>query len=456
VLLTKTVILTWNVNNKKWYQSKGYKFTNYRDRFEVKTKDLSDGSHIEVEVQCDGCEKILNNIIWQSYKRNIKPDGKYYCKKCANKIIASEKFRETILKKGKSLEEWCIENNYQDILNRWDYELNILKPNEISHGSEGKDRKGFWLKCPRGIHKSELKKTDRISNDSPKCTCCNSFAQWGIDNICSDFLERYWDYEKNKDIDPWKLTNASNKDVWIKCQEKSYHNSYNLSVCEFTGRNYRCPYCTNRCGKVHSLDSLGTLYPQVLSIWSEKNEKTPYEYAPRSRYKIWWKCPEGKHDDYNRTIDISSRCDFRCPECTNERKESLIQEKTRLYLIELGYNVLHEHNCNIIAKNPKRIGTNFTLPYDNEIQELKLIIEVHGQQHYEGNSIWIDNWVKSKNMTQEEYLHYQQLKDRYKRIYAKSKGYNYLELPYWTFDENNTYKKLIDNKIQEILQSRAS
>jgi hypothetical protein len=101
---------------------------------------------------------------------------------------------------------------------------------------------------------------------------------------------------------------------------------------------------------------------------------------------------------------------------------------------------LHEHNCNIIPINPK---TNYPLPYDNEIVELKLIIEVHGSQHYYKPTGTHFN----KNFD----LHKQKLYDRYKRIYAKSRGYYYLEIPFWTNDKKENWKKLINKKINEIL-----
>lgn len=134
--------------------------------------------------------------------------------------------------------------------------------------------------------------------------------------------------------------------------------------------------------------------------------------------------------------------------CVSERDESFLQEKIRTYLEFLKYIVLHEHNCTIIPKNPKSKANN-TLPFDNEIKELKLIIEVNGIQHYEVNGFHILG-AKHNNTTPEYELHYQQLKDRYKRMYAKSKGYNYLEIPYWTDDENETWRKLINNKILKI------
>jgi hypothetical protein len=127
-----------------------------------------------------------------------------------------------------------------------------------------------------------------------------------------------------------------------------------------------------------------------------------------------------------------------------ERNESFLQEKVRLYIESLEYLILHEHKCTIVPINPK---TKLKLPFDNEIKELKLIIEVMGKQHYE-NGFY--KKFKRKNTTPEYELHKRKLYDRYKRIFAKSQGYFYLEIPYWTDDKDKTWKKLIDEKIKDI------
>jgi hypothetical protein len=255
------------------------------------------------------------------------------------------------------------------------------------------------------------------------CKACNSFAQWGIDNICKDFLDEYWDYEKNT-VDPWKINyGTNNKEVWIKCKNIKYHESYHAKCDSFTIKNSKCPYCYNK--KVHPLDSIGHLHAEIFEIWSEKNKKSPYEYAPNSGKEVWFKCREGKHEDYIRNIKNSNTLNFKCPMCQNERKESMLQEKVRLYLISLGFSLLHEYKCNIKCINPK---TNHILPYDNEVPTLNLIIEVHGEQHYTKNKGWM------KTNKEFEYLKW---KDQYKKDYAISQGYSYLEL---------SFKNIIDNK----------
>ena len=368
-LISKTVKMRWGSRNKKYFEDQGYKFTKMGDEFEVKVEDLTKGSHIKVKCICDGCG---DNLSWQyrDYIRCIKDNGKTYCKKCG---INSYR-REEYLQHTKSFEEWCIENDRQYVLNRWDYESNDCKPSEICYSTYKK----YWFKCDKHPeHKSELKSISRFvmgQSGAMECKQCKSLAQWMIDNDLK--IEDCWDYDKNF-LNPWEI---------------NYGN----------------------------------------------NDK-----------KVWWKCLDGKHEDYLRTVNKSIKYNFRCPQCSQERKESIGEEKVRLYLKEeLGYKVSTEHNCTLKPINPK---TKQPLPYDNEVildNGKHLIIEVHGSQHY---NLPVGAWI-DKDKTPEQQLHYQQLKDRYKRVYAIQNMYEYLEIPYWAInDKKDTYKKLIDDKIKEIL-----
>jgi len=453
MLITKEVETVWSGRMKKYYQNKGYPFTKLNDELIVKVEDLPEGSHVFVKVKCDNndCAKILD-IPWQTYLTHKHEDNKYYCNKCVKKIYSSNKLKLTRLKNGKSFEQWCIENNKHDVLNRWDYKLNNCKPSEISYGSKTK----IYLKCPRGLHKSELKSindfTSNFSDGIIRCKKCNSFAQYLIDLYGNNALELYWDYEKNT-VSPWEIDKNSINRVYIKCQEKDYHVSSKILVNSFTSMGVRCSYCGTK--NVHLLDSLGTLYPEVVNIWSNKNKKTTYEYSPHSNEDIYWKCPDDKHKDFKRDIALSNLVNFRCPKCTQEKEESIIQEYTRLYINKLGYEILHENNCTLNPKNIVKhvsIKKTFNLRYDNEIiiNDKHLMIEVNGKQHYEVNS-WHKKLADKYHTTPEYELEYQQRKDKYKKDYAIFKGYLFLELPYWIFDDKNTYKILINNAIKEMM-----
>ena len=445
-LVTKTVKVKWNSKIKKYYEALGYIFTKMGDEFEVRIEDLPKSSHVKVECFCDNCGKPLIRSC-KNYNRYIKKDGKTYCKKCGINLYGAEGTRKTKLKNSKSFYDLCIERNKQDILDRWDYEKNGCSPKEVSYSTAIK----MWFKCKtHPEHKSELKNINSFATGHEGCMdCkqCNSIAQYILDNFPNKKLEEVWDYEKNGDLDPWNISKGSNRKVWIFCQERDYHGSYDIMPNDFS-KGKRCSYC--RKIKVHPLDSLGQYvidnYGEefLWVIWSDKNEISPFEISTHSDKKVWWNCPNNKHESYERICKDSVKCEFRCLKCVEEKEESIIEEKTRLYLEELGYGVLTEHNCTIRPINPK---TNRPLPFDNEIvleNGEHLIIEVHGSQHYKNNGLYIK--------TKEE-LYKRKLIDRYKRIKCIQAGYEYLEITYTAFDKKDTYKELIDNKIKEILES---
>jgi len=361
------------------------------------------------------------------------------------KSLSCGKCRENVILK-QSFYDWCIENNRKDLLNRWDYELNRCSPKNIGIGN----RNSFYFKCPKGIHESELKKMIAIIHNGVILDChkCNSFAQYLIDRYGQNALDMYWDYNKNT-INPWDISCQGNYKVWIKCQEKDYHGSY-LVYCNNFYRGHRCSYCSHQ--KVHPLESLGALYLESVRYWSDVNKKSPFQYNAHSNSQVYWKCPNNKHEIYQRSINTAVRFEFRCPECSRERKESMLQEKVRKYL-EINYSkykLNHEYSCTLIPQNPKFDDNRYKLPFDNEliIGNKHLIIEVMGQQHYKEhsyNSIW-----NRKDLSPKQALHKQKLYDRYKRYVAYKNGYEYIAISYLDIEKSNKYKTIIDNKIKEI------
>lgn len=76
--------IEWNYANKRYYQEKGYIFTNYKDRFNVKAEDLSSGSDIYVRVICDFCNKEYD-IQWNHYVKSINENQKNACYNCRHR-----------------------------------------------------------------------------------------------------------------------------------------------------------------------------------------------------------------------------------------------------------------------------------------------------------------------------------------------------------------------------------
>jgi hypothetical protein len=212
-----------------------------------------------------------------------------------------------------------------------------------------------------------------------------------------------------------------------------------------------CAVCAGK--QAGKRKNIGYKFPKSLDVWNyELNKDSPYQYTHSSDKVVWWNCDNKVHRTYQRTISSSVICGFRCSICSRNRRESFLQEKVRIYLTSLKLRVKHERDCSIIPINPK---TGFLLPFDNEITKLKLIIEVNGHQHYDMNA-YAKQTAKKRGTSPEEELKYQKWKDKYKKNYAISKGYSYLEIPYNADNKKETWKKLINDKIKEISNKKPS
>lgn len=384
-------------------------------RNEFKPEEISSNSNRKMYFNCDIHKEhksegyIINNIT------NHRTYAK--CKQCF------------------SFGQWCIDNNRNDLLELWDYEKNDKSPFEAAQKS-GK----YYFKCEKGKHESEKHGLIHITSNNTKISCvhCNSFGEY----YGEDFLKKYWDYNKNV-ISPYDIEKSSKKYIWIKCDNER-HGSYKIT-CNHYFSGKRCPYCAHI--KLHIDDSLGKLYPKSFELWSDKNSMSPYDMFAHSGIKVYWKCENKKHRDYLRQVHKSVEAEFRCPCCVAEESSSVIQSKTTSYLDSLPYTILHENNCTIIPKHPETLRN---MPYDNEIKELKLIIEVNGIQHYK-ESGFHNLQAKRRNTTPTIEFNRGVERDLYKERYALKNGYHYLVLPYWDFDKEDTYKIKINNKISEIL-----
>ena len=450
-LITEEVEVELNGNNVKYLESLGYEIPRRKDKrgrisyikgqkIKIKPSDLKDKSNEKVDIQCDNdnCKKILKDIRWEHYKDNIEKFGAYYCYDCAMHLHGRENILLTKLKNSISFKQWCIDNHRQDLLDRWDYELNKLNPDEMCYSTSKK----YYFKCPNSKHPSELKRISDITNireGSTKCNQCNSFAQLGVDKIRENFLDKYWDYENNIDIDPWKIASRSNSKVWIKCQEKDYHGSYEITCNDFTEGN-RCSYCAKT--KVHPLDSLGTLHQEALIVWSGINPKSPFEYAPKSHQKVYWKCKDGKHDDYLRSIDGSNRLNFRCPDCNF----SLGEEEISFHLINNNWTKISQDDYEKLLVGsiikyyiPQKtfkglIGVgNGLLSYDFYLPKYNLLIEFQGKQHEKP----VDFAGKGKEWAEKQFEQ-QKEHDKRKREYAEENKIKLLEIWYKDFDNIET------------------
>lgn len=74
---------------------------------------------------------------WQTSIDNARCRGEDYCPICSNRVL---------LTGYNDLESWCKRNGFDYILDKWDYELNDIKPSEVLFGSRNK----VWWKKEDG------------------------------------------------------------------------------------------------------------------------------------------------------------------------------------------------------------------------------------------------------------------------------------------------------------------
>ena len=203
--------------------------------------------------------------------------------------------------------------------------------------------KTYCRKCAMKLYGIEHYRKSRSNNIK------KSFAQWLIEEYGDNALELYWDYNKNT-VDPWKISYRTSRiKIWIKCQEKYYHGSYEINCANFSS-GHRCPYCSSR--KIHPLDSLkqsiineyGEEFFNI--VWSDKNTIDPINLKPNSFIECWWNCPKGKHKPFKRSCSESKEAKYRCPNCYEPLKgddsprwnPNLTQEERELSRHIEGYN----------------------------------------------------------------------------------------------------------------------
>ncbi len=313
------------------------------------------------------------------------------------------------------------------------YMENIIWGNYTRNMKE--DGKIYCHSCAVKLFGKEKVRLTKLKNGK-------TFYQWCIENNAIYAIDRY---DKELNEYPYdEILYGANYSAYFKCP-LGIHPSEKKNINNFTNGHLNTLNC-KMC------NSLGCLFPESIEFWSDDNEKSPFYYDKKSNDRVYWKCSEGKHEDFEREIYHSLNLNFRCPECIQERDESFLQESTRIYLENIcdkyGWKLNHEKSCELNCKNPE---TNRRFLYDNEIisNYFKLIVEVHGIQHYK-NNLWAKKTAKRNGTTPQQELDYIQWKDQYKMDYALSQGYYYLAIPYWADDKDETWKQLIDDKLEEI------
>ena len=226
LLKNQTVDMVWRGNNKDYYESKGYMFTKYGDKFLVKAEDLSRCNSKKILVQCDMCEKI-NEISFAHYNNNITHnDGKYICQKCSIQVRHNKDIPKRRNKYITKINEICDNCGYEFLSS----ELDIKKNTDI-----------ITYRCPKhGIHKM------RVANfiNGKRCPdCAKEYTQMLFALPNDEVIKRVTDCG-GEIINPEEYINNNTYNLIFKCRECG--NLFNSSLERFTQHGGQvCKSCSN-------------------------------------------------------------------------------------------------------------------------------------------------------------------------------------------------------------------
>ena len=203
------------------------------------------------------------------------------------------------------------------LLDEWS-PANTVTPDEVSRNNN----KSFLWRCfdhGNYIHEYETTVSGRVSSGYGCNLCANKIVIAGINDVAT--------------TDPWVLRELSSENIVdVTAVGRGYrdspavwtcetHGDYPATISDRVGKGSGCPECGQKKGTAFHRtpkkgNSIAEFSPHLVEEWSDKNEKTPWDYNRSCKDKVWWKCPEG-HDDYEATI--SDRCnsgsgcsDMRC------------------------------------------------------------------------------------------------------------------------------------------------
>jgi hypothetical protein len=184
-----------------------------------------------------------------------------------------------------------------------------LTPSDVTSSSGKK----VWWQCPKGNdHEWQAIMSNR--NKGIGCPICSNQKLAKSNSLAASNpdLAKEWHPNKNKDLTPFDVLPSTNKKIWWQCSKNSKHEW--LAKLNNRSNGKGCPICCNQ--KLVRYNSLGSVNPILAKEWHlTKNGKlTPYDVAPGTDRKVWWKCPKGDDHVWRATVNHRSS-GTSCPKC---------------------------------------------------------------------------------------------------------------------------------------------
>jgi len=265
----------------------------------------------------------------------------------------------------------------------WNYELNNnLNPRDVFKNCHKK----HWFKCEKCEHSfdASLHNINRLNRWCPYCSLPpQKLCDKDDCDLCfeksfkSHNKSKFWNLEKNNNINPRNIFKSSAKIFWFNCYKCNH--IFQKSLNDIS-RGCWCPYCCSPPQKLcddndccHCFEKSFKANPKS-KYWNFElnNDINPRDVFKSSAKKYFFNCNICKND-FNIQLNNITCSNQWCPICKN-KTEKIVYE----FLLENNFKIIKEAKFNW-CKNEE---TNNFYRFDFVIESLKLIIEVDGIQHF--------------------------------------------------------------------------
>ena len=263
-----------------------------------------------------------------------------------------------------------------------------------------------WFDCECGhSFKSSLLNINQANNWCPYCynrKVCGNCVSCFNKSFASHSKSIHWHTDNT--YKPEEVLKGSEKKFYFNC-DKCPHKLY-ISLKKISSQGRWCSYCSHQ-KLCENNDCNMCLHNSFASVERSKflNDKSlnPRMLFKSTNKKYKFDCDKCNVSFETQLSDITKG--IWCPNCVNKTEEKLYNELTNHYVIKRQFK---PNWC----KNPK---TNRCLPYDFMIEDLNIIIEQDGPQHFKQ----IGNW-QTPELTK--------INDIYKIKCANENGYSIIRL----------------------------
>lgn len=267
----------------------------------------------------------------------------------------------------------------------WSYEKNNGAPTDYALNSHKK----FWFNCDCGHQfESNLLNINKGNNWCPYCS--NHVMRLCENNDCKRCFENsfannpkavYW--SSNNELNPRQVFKATDKKFDFNC---ICGHKINIALKNISRSNHWCSYCTHQ--KLCDNDECIMCFENSFASIEKSNDLHDKSINPRTLFKSTNKKFKFDCDDCNSVFETQLSDITRgvgCPYCVN-KTELILHNK-----LIINFPLLRRQYKVDWCKNKHY------LPFDFVIEDLKIIIELDGKQHFEQTSNWASPEENRKN-----------------------------------------------------------